>query len=183
MQDLIITSIETISAFDITTGAYRFTLDELQNCTLAQTQDKEDITGKQGRKLSSLKRNKAVTISGNNGLVSAGLLELQTGGEFENKVATVKWMEIMDIASNATATTYTAIGTAGNEIDTIYVRNSDGTLGTAYTQAATAGDGTFAYDPSTKAITFAEGALAAAAYLTGKEPGLYGMEDLLSEEA
>ena len=30
---------------------------------------------------------------------------------------------------------------------------------------------------------FAEGAIAAAAYLIGKEPGLYGMEDLLSEEA
>ena len=77
VNDLTITSLETIDAFDIVTGAYLFTLDELQNTTIAQTQEKTDITGKQGRKLSSLKKNKSVTISGNNGIVSGGLLELQ----------------------------------------------------------------------------------------------------------
>ena len=58
------------------TGGYLFTLDELQNATIAQGQEKTDITGRQGRKLSSLKKNKTVTISGNNGIVSGGLLEL-----------------------------------------------------------------------------------------------------------
>ena len=91
VSDITVTSLETIDAFDIVTGAYLFTLDELQNATIAQSQEKTDITGKQGRKLSSLKRNKAVTISGNNGIVSGGLLELQTGSKFENKVTEVMW--------------------------------------------------------------------------------------------
>lgn len=78
-----ITSLETITAFDIA-GAYRFTLDELQNAKIANTQDKTDITGKGGRKLNSLKKNKAVVISGTNGLVSGGLLEMQTGSEFKS---------------------------------------------------------------------------------------------------
>ena len=82
--DLTITSLETITAYDVVTGDYKFTLDELQNTSIAQTQDKVDMTGKGGRKLNSLKRNKAVTISGANGMVSGGLLEMQTGGTFED---------------------------------------------------------------------------------------------------
>lgn len=81
--DLTITSLETITAYDVVTGDYKFTLDELQNTSIAQTQDKVDMTGKGGRKLNSLKRNKAVTISGADGMVSGGLLEMQTGSAFE----------------------------------------------------------------------------------------------------
>lgn len=154
ISDLTITSLETINAFDIVTGAYLFTLDELQNATISQTQDSTDITGRQGRRLNSLKRNKAVTISGANGLVSGGLLELQTGGKFENKVTTVLWTDYVVVNSNAAATTFTAVGTTGNEIESVYVRNSDGTLGTVLTQAATAADGKFTYDPATKALGF-----------------------------
>ena len=50
IQDITITSLETITAFDITTGNFMFVLDELQNATISQTQEKTDITGKQGRK-------------------------------------------------------------------------------------------------------------------------------------
>ena len=81
INDIAITSLETISAFAIGTGNYMFTLDELQNATIANSQEKTDITGKNGRKLTSLKRNKTVVISGTNGLVSGGLLEMQTGGK------------------------------------------------------------------------------------------------------
>ncbi len=84
--DLTITSLETITAYDVVTGDYKFTIDELQNTSIAQTQDKVDMTGKGGRKLNSLKRNKAVTISGANGMVSGGLLEMQTGGTFNDGV-------------------------------------------------------------------------------------------------
>ena len=74
MVDITITSLETITVFDVVTGNYKFTLDELQSATIAQGQEKVDITGKQGRKLSSLKRNKTLTVSGNNGMVSADCL-------------------------------------------------------------------------------------------------------------
>lgn len=151
--DYTITSLETITAFDINTGAYLFTLDELQSATISQTEDKEDITGKQGRKISSLKRNKAVTISGDNGLVSIGLLALQTGGTIENKVVDVKWTDYLTVTSNAATTSYKAIGTAGNEIETVYVI-SNGVASTQLEQAATAAEGKFAYDPTTKALTF-----------------------------
>lgn len=157
INDITITSIETITAFDIVTGDFKFTLDELQNATIAQSQEKTDITGKQGRKLSSLKRNKAVTISGTNGLVSAGLLELQTGSKFEEKVTTVMWTDYLTVSGNQATTNYVAVGTVGNEIESVYIKNPNGTLGTELTQAAAAEAGKFAYDPASKVITFNDG--------------------------
>lgn len=154
--DVAITSLETINAFDVTTGAFLFTLDELQSATIAQTQEKTDITGKQGRKLNSLKRNKAVTVSGNNGLVSAGLLELQTGNTFENKATDVQWVDYLTVAaSNKATTSYKATGTTGAEIEGLYIRNADGTLGTKLDQVASSvTTGKFTYTPGTKTLQF-----------------------------
>ena len=38
VNDVTITSLETITAFDITTGNFKFVLDELQSATIAQSQ-------------------------------------------------------------------------------------------------------------------------------------------------
>ena len=157
-SDLTITSIETITGFDITTGDFRFSLDELQTATITQGQDTVEITGKQGRRLNTLKRNKTVTISGTNGLVSAGLLELQTGTDFEEKNTTVKWNDYLNAADNKVTTTYKAVGTAGNEIKNVYIVDASGLVTKTLTQDATASaTGKFAYDPETKEITFFEG--------------------------
>lgn len=157
INDISLTTIETITAFDIVTGAFRWVLDELQNAKIANTQETTDITGKQGRLLNTLKKNKAVTVSGSNGLISAGLLETQTGCNFENKLTTVMYPDYLTVSNNKAATTYKAYGTAGNEIETIYIRNPDGTLGAALTQDAAVAKGKFTYDPATKEINFYPG--------------------------
>jgi len=154
INDITITSLETITAFDIVTGNYKFTLDELQNATVAQSQESTEITGKAGRKLATLKRNKAVTISGTNGLVSGGLLEMQTGGTFENKATEVLWTDYLTVTGGAAATAYKAVGTTGAEIEALYVKNADGTLGTALEQGDAAAAGVFTYAPATKALAF-----------------------------
>ncbi|MBQ8559405.1 MAG: hypothetical protein IJ439_05410 [Tyzzerella sp.] len=154
INDITITSLETIDVFDLVTGAYKFTMDELQNATISNTEEKTDITGKGGRKLSSLKRNKAVTISGTNGLVSGGLLELQTGGKFENKTTEVAWTDHKVVSGGAASTDYIAIGTEGAEIEALYVRNDNGSLGATLEQAAEVGEGKFTYNPETKALAF-----------------------------
>ncbi len=153
--DLTITSLETITGFDLVTGNYRFTLDELQNATIANAEEKTEITGKAGRKLSSLKRNKSVTISGTNGLLSGGLLEVQTGGKFENKVTEVLWTDYLTVNTQKANTNFKAVGTKGAEIEALYIRNNDGTLGELLTQAASVtGTGQFAYKPDTKELSF-----------------------------
>lgn len=154
INDITITSLEVITAFDIATGNYKFTLDELQSATIAQSQEQTEITGKQGRKLATLKKNKSVTISGTNGMVSGGLLELQTGGTFEKKTTEVLWTDYLTVKDNAATTTYVATGTTGNEIDAVYIKNSDGTLGKVLEQDSAVSAGKFTYSPTSKALAF-----------------------------
>ena len=157
VNDITVTSIETITAFDIGSGAFKWVLDELQNAKIANTQETTDITGKQGRLLNTLKKNKAVTVSGSNGLISGGLLETQVGNAFENKLTNIMYPDYLTVTGNEATTSFKAVGTAGNEIEAIYIRNADGTLGKALTQDTTASAGKFAYDPTTRKITFYAG--------------------------
>lgn len=154
VKDMTITSLETITAFDVVTGNYKFTLDELQNASLDQTQETKEITGAAGRKLANLKRNKAVKVKGSNGLVSGGLLEVQTGGTFANKVTEVLWTDYLTVQSGAATTTYKAIGTIGSEIKSLKIKNASAVADTELTQDTTAASGKFTYDPSTKALGF-----------------------------
>ena len=158
--DLAFTSLETINAFDVVTGSYLFTMDELQNASLAQGEEKIDITGKQGRKLTSLKRNKTLTVSGSNGMMSAGMLELQTGSKFKNAATTVMWPDYLTVTGNAAATNFTAVGTAGNEIAEVLVKDSNGIVTKVLTQGAETAEGVFTYTPDTKALAFNAGEIA-----------------------
>lgn len=158
IADITLTSLDTITAFKLD-GDPAFILDELQDATIANTQESQEITGKGGRKLSSLKRNKAVTVSGTNGLISAGLAEVQTGGEFETKESTpVAYTDYLTINDNEAVTTYVAAGTAGKEIEALYIKNGDGSCGEKLVQAAAAASGKFAYNPTNKKLSFAEDA-------------------------
>lgn len=154
INDITITSLETINAFDIATGAYKFTLDELQNASISQTEEKSEITGKHGRKLANLKRNKAVTISGTNGMVSGGLLEMQTGSAFQNKATEVLWTDYLTVSNKKAATTYKAVGTAGAEIEALYTKDANGAIDEELTQDSAVSAGKFTYDPTSKALAF-----------------------------
>lgn len=162
VNDLAITSLETIDVFKASNGDYLFTLDELQNANISQSQESTDITGRAGRKLSTLKRNKTFTLSASNGLISTGLLAAQTGGELTSGAAYVNWSEELVVNSDSAKTTYLAVsesGDANTEIKHLYIKNSDGTLGEEYEQAASAGTKQFTYTStagdSQKTITFA----------------------------
>lgn len=135
--------------------AYRFTLDELQNATIANSQETQEITGKQGRRLSNLKRNKSVTVSGTNGVLSGGLMEAQTGGKFENKSTEVLWTDNLFVdAEHKAVTTWKGTGTTGAEIEALYIKNTDGTTNAELTQDASVAAGKFTYTPATKTLQF-----------------------------
>lgn len=156
VNDLAITSLETINVFKASDGAYMCTLDELQNATISQSQESTDITGKAGRKLSTLKRNKTFSISASNGLVSTGLLAAQTGGTLSNGAVNVNWYEDLTVGnSNDATTTYKGVGTAGSEIKHCFIKNSDGSLGAELQQVASSvSAGKFTYTPGTKKLQF-----------------------------
>ena len=160
VADLFITSLDVIKAYTLA-GMPRFILDELQETNIANSEDKADVTGKGGRKIGSLKRNKGVTVTGANGLLSAGMLEAQTGGRFvENNAAPVEWVDYLIVSGNAAKTEYKAVGTTGAEIAAVYVRNSNGAAGKKLTQAAAVAEGKFTYDPETMGLAFNQGEVA-----------------------
>lgn len=152
VSKLIITEVAQITAFN-NAGELEFIMDEVQNGSIKNSQEKADVTGRNGRKIASLKKNKAVTVSASNGVLVGGALAAQTGTEIEQGSFKVRITDVMTVTSNKCMTTKTAVGTAGDEIGTIYTKNANGSLGTKLEQDTTAAAGKFAYDPATKEIT------------------------------
>ncbi len=152
VSKLIITEVAQITAFN-NAGELEFIMDEVQNGTIQNTQEKADITGKGGRKIASLKKNKTVTVSATNGVLVGGALAAQTGTEVEQGKFTVRITDVMIVKNNACKTSKTAVGVTGAEIGAIYVKNANGSLGTKIEQDADAAEGTFKYDPATQEIT------------------------------
>lgn len=152
VSKLIITEVAQITAFN-NAGELEFIMDEVQNGTIQNTQEKSDITGKGGRKIASLKKNKTVTVSATNGVLVGGALAAQTGTEVEQGKFTVRITDVMTVNSNTCKTSKTAVGVTGAEIGAIYVKNANGSLGTKIEQDADAAEGTFKYDPATQEIT------------------------------
>lgn len=152
---LLLVSIDTITAFN-NAKQLEFILDEIQDATISNTQENTDITGKQGRIIGTLKRNKAVNITGNNGFVVGGAMAAQTGSNVEIGSFTVRVSETLTVSSNTATMEGTPVGVTGAEIGVAYKRNPNGSLEDKHTQDATAATtGTFSY--SDKTLTFYEG--------------------------
>lgn len=153
-----ITSYDQIIGFDRTTGSLEMILDELNDFKLSQEEEKTEITGKGGRTIGSLKKNKKVTGSGTNGMLSGGALAAMTGSDIEEGEYPIRYTDTITVTANAGTTTETAVGTVGNEIGTIYVRDANNAYvsgGRKLTQtSASPKTGEFSYDPATKEITF-----------------------------
>ena len=98
--DLIITSLETIDAFD-TNDNYLWTLDDLSQAQIQNTEDTEDVTGRNGRLLATLKKNKGVTISGTNGVISGGMMATQVGNKFTTGSKKVRVTEYITVDTTA----------------------------------------------------------------------------------
>lgn len=156
-----ITAYDQITGFDRTNGSLEMILDELNDFTLNHEEEKVDITGKGGRSISSLKKNKKVTGSGTNGMLSGGALATMLGAEIEDGDFTIRYTDPIVVKGNEGTTTEKAIGTPGNEIGIIYVRDENNAYisgGRKLTQVNTdpAKTGEFSYNPEDKKIKFFE---------------------------
>lgn len=129
-----ITSYDSILGFDRVNGGLELVMDELTDFTLSQAQETTDITGKGGRIISRLKRNKSVTGSGTNGLLSGGTLAAMLG-------ATVTADDNYSIHYTDTATNVTGAD-AGNAFLNILnnLSFSDNSLQTPMEQLAAIAD-------------------------------------------
>lgn len=133
-----------------------FELDEIQNFALNNTEETKEITGKGGTVLNTQKTNKGVTGSGTNGLLSGGLMSIQTGSDEVTKDIIIKYFE--DDVPVTEADTFTLaktpVGTSGSEVPYIIVKKADGSK-VRLEQATSASAGK--YSVSGKVVTFNEG--------------------------
>ena len=81
-----VTSVDLMTLFN-NENQLEAMLDELQDVTISNTQENSDITGKNGAVIGTLKRNKAVTVTANSGLIVGGALAAQTGSDVETLIS------------------------------------------------------------------------------------------------
>ena len=154
INDFTITEWLDFEAYFRDTGMLDFKLEDMQNFTLNATQDKTALTGKNGRIIGYKKQNKGVTGEGTYGMVSAGLMKAQTGGEITSSDSlTIKKSELKTVSGATVTTDATATGTAGKEIGYIKVLAANGAVAATYEQATTADATHFSYNPTNKTIT------------------------------
>ena len=158
IDKLIVTQIDDITAFN-NLGQLEFMLDEVTDATISNTEDKQDITGRGGRKIASLKRNKAVKVSGTNGFLTTSAFASMAGSDISTGKKKIRETDIITFGAS-TLTAYKAVGTVGSEIKYVYKVNANGSLGDKLVQttSATPATGEFKYDVNTKALTFASSA-------------------------
>lgn len=161
-SNLILTSIDGMTMW--VKDELMFVADDLQNVSIQNNEETTDITGKNGRKLATLKQNKAVQITGSNGVILASMLSVQTGGKYVAEASyPVSWCDSVRISAKDEAETkFTAVGVTGQEIRAIVKESVGGSVDTLNQlkqvdkDAADLEAGEFTYEPETKKIVFAD---------------------------
>ena len=138
-------------------GLHLFTLDELQEIAINNTEETQDVTGAAGSVLNSNKKNKGCNGTGTNGLLSGGLMEIQTGSKQVRSDIIVRQRDVITVTATMVTNNKVTIskeptGTTGAEIQYVYVKSAADEEVTTYQQAASAGDGKFTFSGTT--ITF-----------------------------
>lgn len=145
-------------------GTVGFLIDEIDDLTIANTEGKEAVTGKGGKTLLNIKKDKKTIVTLINKAYSMSVMEYQTGGTLKNGLTNegektrIRFPEGIEIKVADKATiSHKAVGTIGNEIAEIFLMNADGSLGKKFTQSATLATGKFTFTPATKTIEFFAG--------------------------
>lgn len=152
INDFTITEFVDFEAYLRDTGMLDFRLTELQNFTLNATQDKTELTGKNGRTIGYKKQNKKISGEGTYGMISAGLMKTQTGGEITNGKYKVKKSELKVVSGATLVIDAKAVGVEGAEIAYLKVLAPNGSVSTTYEQGVSADAKHFAYNPTNKTI-------------------------------
>jgi len=138
------------------------TIDDLKTCTVENAQENVYSMGGVGNPyLTSHSHSKRTTGTATAATFKNDIIGLITGTDVVTGTTTTPVNgEIQTVTSNASLTTYTAVGTTDEEIIGLFEVGADGSLGTEYTQVAGApATGEYQYDSGTKVLTFFAGDL------------------------
>ena len=148
---------------DVSTNKLLSFVNDLKTCNIQNAQEDVYSMGGAGNAyITGHSHSKRMTGEASAAVFYNDMIGMIGGTDAVTGVTTYPWFEILTVGTNAATTTYTAAGTAGAEIGTIYVYNVDGSFGTEYTQmTGTVTTKKFTYTSGTKAIAFFAGDLPA----------------------
>lgn len=148
---------------DVSTNKLLSLLTDLKTCNIQNAQEDVYSMGGAGNAyITGHSHSKRMTGEASSATFDNNVMGFITGTDVVTGATTYPWLEILTVGTNSAITTYTAAGTAGAEIGTIYVYNSDGSFGTAYEQmTGTVTTGKFTYTSGTKTLGFFSGDLVA----------------------
>lgn len=157
-NELILEKIRTVEEYDPATSELTGRYTQIEDPSLKTSADATEVTDAMGATIYTIYNAQKGTFDFTNSLFSLDLAASQYGSkkivaDNTNKI-TVPVSEVITIGSDHTVVLkYTPIGTTGAEVKYVKVINSDNTFGETYEVSATAGEGKFTIDATTKTIT------------------------------
>lgn len=146
-----------IRLFDLTTGECLGYIDDLKQTNFSQEGTTIFAQGGAGNpKIIGFDHSKGAKLSCQSATYDILILGTQVGSTPITGVNTnIVYTDIITVTSNVATATYTPLGTAGSEVQFAYVKNSDGSLGTKFTQDSVTSANKFTV--SGKTLTFNSG--------------------------
>lgn len=133
-----------LTQYDRTTNEMQILMPEVSDLSISVTTNEDEITDATGSPVAILESAKQATLSGNGAFYNFDLLASQAAATSDTANIAMPYMEIVTVADGAATLGHAPVGESGAEIGYVYVRNTDGTQGTALTQGAEAAEGVFA---------------------------------------
>lgn len=160
-NELILEKIRSVEEYDPSTNELTGRYTQIEDPSLKTSADAQEVTDAMGATIYTIYNAQKGTFDFTNSLFSLDLAASQYGSKKavateDNKII-VPVSEVIDIAADHTVTLkYTPVGTTGAEVKYVKVINSDNTFGETFEVSATAGEGKFTIDATTKKITLPE---------------------------
>lgn len=140
-------------------GSYMWSINQITDPSLNVTSETAEAVDALGSKIAVFNRGKAAEFTASNSLFDLSLYAAQNGVEKEvaDKDNTITAPAFETYEHDGKATTYITKHVPNKDIETIYLLNGDGTLGTAFVSGASASATKFVYDKDSHTITLPTG--------------------------
>lgn len=157
-NELILEKIRAVEEYDPATSELTGRYTQIEDPSLKTSADATDVTDAMGTSIQTFYQAQKGTFDFTNSLFSLDLAASQFGTRkvvaSDTEKITMPVSETIIIGSDHTVVLkYVPVGTAGAEVKYVKVINDNNTFGETYEVSATAGEGKFTLDASTKTIT------------------------------
>ena len=157
-NELVLEKIRAVEEYDPSTSALTGRYIQIESPSLKTSADGTTVTDAMGAEITTFYNAQTGTFDFSNSLFSLDLAASQFGSTKEvasatNKITKPVSETIAIGADHTVVLKYVPVGTTGAEVKYVKVINDNNTFGETYEVSATAGDGKFTLDATTKTIT------------------------------